>query len=520
MHWKSLGGPVACACVLLWGTLAGRAAAGGEATPAALPNLVYVLADDLGYGDLGCLNPQGKIATPHLDRLAGQGMVFTDAHSGSAVCAPTRYGVLTGRYCWRSSLKQGVLGGYSRRLIEPGRLTVPELLRRRGYATACLGKWHLGMDWPLKQGGLAQADADGWKVDYARPIQNGPNSVGFDEYFGISASLDMPPFVFIENDRAVTVPTVEKTWIRKGPAAADFEAVDVLPTLTRKAVEYVRQHAAAAKAGRPFFLYLALSAPHTPILPTGPWQGRSGLNPYADFVMQVDDSMGRLLRALDESGLAANTLVFFTSDNGCSPAADVKDLEAKGHHPSYRFRGYKADLFDGGHRVPFLVRWPGKVKPGSTSSQLTCLTDLMATCADVLGERLPDNAGEDSVSLLPALVGRDSGSLREAVVHHSINGSFAVRQGRWKLELCPDSGGWSPPRPGTAEAKKLPPIQLYDLAADPGEQHNLHDKHPEVVARLGRLLDKYVADGRSTPGAPQPNDGAVRIFRTPQENQR
>jgi len=504
MHWKSLGGPMACVCVLLWGAIAGRAAAGGEATPAALPNLVYVLADDLGYGDLGCLNPQGKIATPGLDRLAAQGMVFTDAHSGSAVCTPTRYGVLTGRYCWRSALKQGVLGGYSRRLIEPGRLTVPELLKRRGYATACLGKWHLGMDWPLKQGGLARGDADGWKVDYARPIQNGPNSVGFDEYFGISASLDMPPFVFIENGRSVAVPTVEKTWIRKGPAAADFEAVDVLPTLTRKAVEYVRNHAAAAKAGRPFFLYLALSAPHTPILPTGPWQGRSGLNPYADFVMQVDDSMGRLLRALDESGLAANTLVFFTSDNGCSPAADVKQLEAKGHHPSYRFRGYKADLFDGGHRVPFLVRWPGKVKPGSTSSQLTCLTDLMATCAELLGERLPDNAGEDSVSLLPALVDRDNGPLREAVVHHSINGSFAVRQGRWKLELCPDSGGWSLPRPGTAEAKKLPPIQLYDLAVDPGEQHNLHDKHPEVVARLSRLLEKYVADGRSTPGSPQP----------------
>lgn len=477
------------------------------------PNVVLILADDLGYGDLKCLNPEGKIATPNLDRLAAGGMVFIDAHSSSSVCTPTRYGLMTGRYNWRSSLQSGVLGGFSRRLIEPGRLTLPALLKQHGYHTACFGKWHLGMDWPLNEGGLASDYPDGWKVDYTQPIQNGPNAVGFDVYFGISASLDMPPYVFIENDRATRVPTVEKTWIRKGPAAADFEAIDVLPTLTRKAVAYITEQAASAKAGKPFFLYLPLSAPHTPIVPTAEWQGKSGLNPYGDFVMQVDASVGQILKTLNDQGLADNTLVVFTSDNGCSPMANIDELAARGHQPSYRFRGHKADIFDGGHRVPFLARWPERIKAGTTSNQLICLTDLMATCAEIVGAKLPDDAGEDSVSLLPALVGRAERPLREAVVHHSVNGSFSIRQGNWKLELCRDSGGWSAPRPGSAAAQKLPPVQLYDLAADVGEQTNVQDQHPEVVARLTRLLEKYVAEGRSTPGAPQPNTGEVDLWK-------
>lgn len=227
------------------------------------PNVVYILADDLGYGDVKCLNPGGKIATPNLDLLASQGMTFTDAHSGSSVCTPTRYGILTGRYAWRSTLKRGVLGGYSPRLIEDGRLTVPALLKKHGYHTACVGKWHLGMDFPLKDGGVAKDYPDAWKVDYAKPIANGPRSVGFDRYFGISASLDMPPYVFIENDRFQGVPTVEKKWIRSGPATREFEAIDVLPRLTEKATTYVRER---AKAGAPFFLYLPLTSPHTPIL--------------------------------------------------------------------------------------------------------------------------------------------------------------------------------------------------------------------------------------------------------------
>jgi arylsulfatase A-like enzyme len=485
-------------------------------TPAAAanrPNIVYILADDLGYGDVKCLNPNGKIATPNLDRLAAQGMIFTDAHSGSAVCTPTRYGILTGRYSWRSRLQSGVLGGYSRRLIEPGRLTVPALLRQHNYATGCIGKWHLGMDWPLKEGGFADDYPDAWQVDYSRPIQNGPVTAGFDFFFGISASLDMPPYVFVEHDRSTALPTVEKTWIRKGPASVDFEATDVLPTLTRKAVEFIERRAADAQAAKPFFLYLPLNSPHTPIVPTAEWTNRSGLNPYADFVMQTDWAVGRVMEVLERRHLATNTLFLFTSDNGCSPQADMKSLIAMGHQPSHHFRGTKADIFEGGHRIPFMVRWPGRVKPGSTSDQLLCLTDFMATCAEMLGTKLPEDAGEDSVSFLPVLLGRADRPLREAVVHHSVNGSFAIRQGDWKLALCPDSGGWSAPRPGTEAAKKLPAVQLYNVREDIGESRNLQDQQPEIVARLTRLLEEYIANGRSIPGKPQTNAGPVILWK-------
>ena len=345
------------------------------------PNIVYILADDLGYGDVKCFNPDGKIPTPNLDRLAAAGMRFTDAHSSSAVCTPTRYGLLTGRYNWRSRLQSGVLGGLSPPLIEPGRLTVPAFLQQQGYHTACIGKWHLGMDWPLQPGAEPFDDRiekgeQGWRVDFTKPIARGPNSVGFDYFFGLAASLDMVPYTFIENDRVTIIPTQDNafpmmsghtnSFTRRGPAAAGFEAGAVLPTLTRKAVEYLEQRAGTAKAGTPFFLYVPLNAPHTPIAPTKEWQGRSGLNPYADFVMQTDASVGAVLHALDRLGLAPDTLVIFTSDNGCSPEAKFNELRAKGHNPSASFRGTKADIFDGGHHVPFLVRWPGRVQPGTT----------------------------------------------------------------------------------------------------------------------------------------------------------
>jgi arylsulfatase A-like enzyme len=485
-------------CAALVGPVLVRAA-----TP---PNILFILADDLGYGDVRANNPESKIPTPNLDRLAAAGMRFTDAHSSSAVCSPTRYNVLTGRYNWRTRLQSGVLDGYSPPLIARDRLTVASFLKQHGYTTAGMGKWHLGMNWAPAPDTATGAKATGWQVDYTQPIADGPVARGFDSYFGIAASLDMPPYIFIANDRTVGLPTTNKTWIRKGPAGADFEAAQVLPTLTAKAVDYLAKQ---ARADRPFFLYLALNSPHTPILPTPAWQGRSGINAYADFVMQTDASVGEVLGALDRAGQATNTLVFFASDNGCSPSANFAQLAAKGHHPSGPLRGMKADIFDGGHRVPFLVRWPARVKPGSSSDQLVCLGDFMATCADVLGAKLPATAAEDSVSLLPALLGQDRGPLRQALVHHSIDGSFAIRQGRWKLELCPDSGGWSAPKPGSAEAKLLPRVQLYDLAAGLDERQNLQAEHPEVVARLTRLLEKYVADGRSTPGKPQTNDVKV-----------
>jgi len=485
-----------------------------------LPNLVFILADDLGYGDVACLNPQGKIATPAMDRLAKEGMTFTDAHSGSAVCTPTRYGVLTGRYSWRSRLQSSVLGGLSPRLIEPGRATVASLLKEAGYHSACIGKWHLGMDWdvlPEKSVTVLgiESPAEVRNVDFGKPIQNGPTSVGFDEFFGISASLDMVPYAYIRNDRVETLPTLDKgfEWYlgrpekltRVGPTAPDFDAMDVLPRLAREAVEYIDRRADGAKSGTPFFLYLPLASPHTPILPSLEWQGKSDISYYADFVMQTDAAVADVLASLDRHGLAENTVVIFTSDNGCSPSADYPELAAKGHNPSYHFRGHKADIFEGGHRVPFFVRWPARVKAGTTTDQTVCLTDLMATAADVADIKLPDAAGEDSVSLLPVLLGTATSPIREATVHHSINGSFAIRQGKWKLCLCPDSGGWSVPRPGKDDSTGLPAVQLYDLDADVGETKNVETENPEVVAAMTKLLERYVAEGRSTPGAKQPN---------------
>jgi arylsulfatase A-like enzyme len=496
---------------------------------AAKPNIVYVLADDLGYGDVKCLNPESKIATPHMDRLAAGGMKFTDAHSSSAVCTPTRYALMTGRYNWRSRLKSGVLGGMSPPLIEENRLTVPQFLKNHGYHTAGVGKWHLGFEWPLKPNVKPFTDAiekgeDGWNADFSQPIKRGPNSYGFDYYFGIAGSLDMVPYAFIENERVTAQPTVDKSFVmlhghdekrktRHGPAAPDFEAIDVLPTLTKKAVDYINQRAGDAKNGKPFFLYFPLNAPHTPTVPTPEWQGKSGLNAYGDFVMQTDATLGAVLDALEKNGLTENTLVIMTSDNGCSPEAQYPQLTAKGHNPSYIFRGTKADIFEGGHRVPFIARWPGRIKANSSSDQLICLSDLFATCAEILGAKLPDNAAEDSVSILPIFEGRADKPVREAIVHHSINGSFSIRQTNWKLELCPDSGGWSAPRPNAPNVKSLPPIQLYDLSQDIGETKNLQAEHPEIVARLTELLEKYVREGRSTPGLPQPNTTPINMWR-------
>ena len=441
-------------------------------------------------------------------------MRFTDAHSAAAVCTPTRYGILTGRYAWRSRLRQGVLGGYSPPLIEPGRLTVASFLRRRGYRTAGIGKWHLGLGWataqPVAFGDAVDPRVDLTAVRYDRPFSGGPTTSGFDRFFGISASLDMPPYIFLRDDRCVGVPTTEKTYIRKGPAHKDFEAADVLPALAREAVTCLGDRMSDAE-GRPSFLYLALTAPHTPIVPTDGFRGRTRLGPYGDFVAQVDAVVGEVLQALDRIGLGDNTLVIVTSDNGCSPSADFPALARLDHNPSGPFRGYKADIFEGGHRIPFIARWHGRVRAGSTCDDTICLTDLMATMAAIVGDTLPGDGGEDSVSILPDLLGTAAGPVREATVHHSVNGSFAIRQGSWKLILCPDSGGWSPPRPGSAEAKGLPPVQLYDLTRDPGERRNVQADHPEIVDRLTRLLERYVSEGRSTAGKPLKNDVDVNL---------
>ncbi|MEY2877741.1 MAG: Arylsulfatase [Verrucomicrobiota bacterium] len=484
------------------------------------PNIVIILCDDLGYGDVKANNPACKIVTPHMDRIAREGVRFTDAHTPSSVCTPTRYGLLTGRYNWRTRLQNGVLGGLSPRLIEPGRETIASMLKAQGYHTAAIGKWHLGMDWAKLPGktvaeNSVETPAQVRNVDFTAPIANGPTSVGFDRFFGISASLDMVPYTFIENNRVTVAPTAEKTWpmhpgypgeCRIGPAAPDFEVANVLPTFARQAAAYIAERAATKQ---PFFLYLPLNAPHTPIAPNKPWVGKSGLNLYADFVMETDWAVGEVLAALDRAGIAQDTLLVFTSDNGCSPQAKIDVLAEKGHAVSGPLRGSKADIWDGGHRVPFFVRWPAKVKPAVTD-QLVCLTDVFATCAEIVGARVPAAAGEDSMSFLANLTATGK-SARDAVVHHSIEGAFAIRQGPWKLALCPGSGGWTAPRDPAARQQGLPDTQLYRIAdGDIAEEKNLAAQNSEVVTRLTKLLETYVANGRSTPGAAQQN--AVPIF--------
>lgn len=467
------------------------------------PNIVFILADDLGYGDVQCLNPQrGKIATPHMDRLASQGMTFTDAHTTSSVCTPTRYGVLTGRYNWRTKLQKGVLWGYSTPLIAKDRTTVAGLLNQNGYRTACFGKWHLGMDMPTT-GGTPPKDRKPKTVniDWKGTIQNGPTAVGFDTFYGISASLDMAPYIYISDDQFVG-----ECEGGKGKSAdvrePDFDTQDVLPEIGRKAAEYISNH----DGEQPFFVYVPLTSPHTPIVPSSEWIGKSVIGKYGDFVMQTDHVIGQIVDAVDAAGLSENTIVIVTSDNGCSRAAKISDMQAKGHYPSAHLRGSKADLWDGGHRVPFFVRWPNAVEAGSQCDQTICQTDLMATCAELAGTTIPDRAGEDSVSFLPALSGKPIVSSRKGVIHHSISGCFAYRQGKWKLLLARGSGGWTAPGEGAAKKAGAPVAQLYDMENDPGETTNLYASHPEEVERLLAQLETNVMRGRSTDGPESKND--------------
>ena len=480
------------------------------------PNIVYILADDLGIGDVRAFNPTGKVATPSMDRLAAEGMRFTDAHSGSAVCTPTRYGVLTGRYAWRTRLRSGVCWGYSVPLIAEKRMTVASMLKQQGYNTGCVGKWHLGLKWAIKNSQQVPSDdpKEPWdNIDFSRPISSGPNQVGFDYFFGISASLDMHPHVYIENDRVTRVPDQVarasggmKFW-RKGPIGSDFTHVDVLDKLTEKAVAYINQQS----NDQPFFLYFPLTAPHKPIIPTDKFLNKSGLNEWGDFVMQVDWTVGQVMAAIQSKGFSDNTLLIVTSDNGATPGADFAALGQIGHDPSYHFRGHKADIFEGGHRVAFVARWPAVIKAGTTSDETICHTDLLATAAEITRFELPGQAGEESVSILPLMNETSTGLVRKGTIHHSINGSFAIRQGKWKLCFCPGSGGWSDPRPPKARQDQLPPVQLYDLSTDIAETTNLQAKHPDIVEKLTSLLQRNVDHGRSTPGEHQPNDRSVRF---------
>ena len=460
------------------------------------PNIIYIICDDLGYGDIQCLNPKkGKIPTPHVDKLATQGMVFTDAHSGSSVCTPTRYGVLTGRYSWRTKLQSGVVQGFAPCLITKDRPTVPGFLKKNGYDTAIIGKWHLNFKYLDPQNGKEYSRAKYKSPPVGAKIPDGPIHRGFNYFHGFHHARNME--AVIENDEVI----------------AHDPVINMLPRLTRKSVEYIESRKDSKK---PFFLYVPLGSPHTPIVPTPEWEGKSGLGMYGDFVMQTENVVGEIQKALTEIGQVGNTLIIFTSDNGCSKAAGIGELAKQGHIVSADLRGSKADLWDGGHRIPFIVKWPGKVKPGSESDQLICLTDLFATMTDLLGQKALENGAEDSVSFLPALYGKKIVSTRKGVIHHSISGHFAYRQGPWKLLLAKASGGWTSPREKQAPAGSSPG-QLYNMSTDLGEKKNLFKEKPEMVASLLALLEKDIERGRSTKGPKSKNDlNDIKIWKSGQ----
>lgn len=479
--------------------IASRLMAGaGGSGPARKPNIVYILADDMGFDSVSANNEKmGSLKTPHIDRLCSNGMNFTDAHSGSAVCSPTRYGLLTGRHCWRTALKKEVLWDYGRPLIEKGRLTVADLLRKQGYATGMVGKWHLGLNWydsngKLANGHLQISDAI-WKkkggsaervkaceerIDWSKPITGGPLDHGFDYYFGVDLP-NMPPYTWIENDRVTAIPSEPKPkemFGTDGPMAPGWKLEEILPALARRGAKWILEK---SRQEKPFFLYVSLTAPHTPIAPSKPFQGKSEISRYADFTIETDWVVGQIMEALEKAGIADNTLVIFTGDNGTASSARFAGLEKKGVDLRYHFKGWKGQIHEGGHRVPFVARWPGRVKPGSTCSEVICLTDFMATVADLLDVPLSKNVAEDSTSILGLLTGTaESLPDRPMVVHHDYKGNFAIRKGKWKLVA-----GDKP--------------SLFDLQADPKESRDVAGENGEVVKRMADTLKRYQDSGRS-----------------------
>ncbi len=483
------------------------------------PNIIYILADDMGYGDMGCNNPASKIPTPALDRLAARGVRFTDAHAASSVCSPSRYSILTGRYCWRTELKASVLWPWDRPLIEDGRATVADLLRAQGYRTACVGKWHLGWEWTTRDGspswqglhpGHWEADARRAReanIDYAGPLRGGPIDRGFDTYFGVDVP-NFPPYTWFEQDRLTHPPTEDKPeemFGIPGKMMPGWELKAMIPAFVRRAVEIIES------AGEdPFFLYLPLTSPHTPICPNDEFIGRSGAGLYGDFVCEVDWVVGQVMDALDRRGLTDETLIVFTSDNGpeCIPAAAggcYEHAREYGHYSMAHLRGAKRDTWEGGHRVPLLMSLPGVTPAGSVCERLTLLSDLFATCADLLGADLPDGAGEDSLSILPLLRDPSAAPVRDVAIHHSCSGRFAIRRGPWVFIDAPSGDDNREPDWFKAERGYTAhdcPGELFDLRTDIAERTNLYAQHPERVRELSDLLEQVKRDARAAAGGP------------------
>jgi arylsulfatase A len=479
------------------------------APPELLPNVLILYADDLGYGDLGCYNAKSKIPTPNLDRLASEGMRFTDGHSSSGICTPSRYALLTGRHHWRKF--HGIVNAFGSSVFSPERLTLPEMLQERGYTTGAIGKWHLGWDWnAIRKPGVPRNSKQAQDFDWSKPIPDGPLAHGFDYYFGDTV-INFPPYGWIENDRMVRAPDTmmdphkwkkikEGRWeCRPGPMCSDWDPYENIPTTTQKGVEFITKH---ATGDQPFFLYFAYPSPHAPIIPNDRFDGTSGAGPYGDFVVETDDSIGQLLAALDTAGVADNTLVIFSADNGPEHYAYSRDATFD-HWSAEPLRGLKRDIYDGGHRVPFIVRWPGRVPVGRTSDALVSQIDIMATLASVTGYRLPESAAEDSHDLLPLWTGATTTSPRKTHIHNTNASAFAIRHGNWTL-IQARSGyhskgyeNWEEKRDyATGDPKRA---QLFHISSDIGQRTNLIDQHPEKARQLTALLEKIRRQGYSSP---------------------
>ena len=485
------------------------------------------MADDLGYGDIGAYKQKpSKIPTPYIDQLAREGVRFTDAHSPSSVCSPTRYALLTGRYAWRTRLRYGVITPWGKPLIAPERLTVAGFLRDHGYTTAAIGKWHLGLTWPTTDGKPAASGANALSnVDFTRTIGDAPTTRGFDYYFGVDVP-NYPPYCYIENDRTIGTPSVPDAGRAEGfnlpgPMLPGWKLVDILPELTRRAVSYIEQKTTEGK--KPFFLYLPLTSPHYPVVPSPEFRGKTTVGDYGDFVHQTDWCVGQVMAALEKAGVADDTLVIFTSDNGPEITGEVDPgaydrIKKYGHHSIDGLRGAKRDLWEAGHRVPFIARWPRRMPSPGVSEVPICHVDFFATVAEIIGEKIPDNAAEDSVSILPALLEKPARPAREAIVHQGSNGHLAIRRGDWVL-IAAKSGQENSPAAGEPQWLKdergytshNQPGELYNLREDRIQKNNLYAEKPELVRELTELLQKQIDDGRSTPGPSQHNDVNVPI---------
>jgi arylsulfatase A-like enzyme len=499
------------------------AACGGDSgtRQTATPNIVIIFADDMGYGDISCLNPESGIRTRSIDELAGQGIIFSEAHSSASVCTPSRYGLLTGRYAFRSPRGSRVVYGFNGPVIEKDRETIASVLKRAGYSTACIGKWHLGVTWQAKDKTkeLSYDRQTGRSnVDYGSGVLAGPNDFGFDYSFILPASLDMPPYLFLR-DHQVTDPRMSLTsdryplkldttvyawdrkhtreqdiywgkgvWWRQGEISHSFDVENCLQEIFNEGISYIGKHA-REQPDEPFFLYLPLTAPHTPWTPSDQFRGKSSAGTYGEFVMDIDHGVGRIVEQLRKSGLYENTMIIFSSDNGAY-WPDV-EIELTGHESNRGRRGQKGDVWDGGHHVPLIISWPEKIRKGSRYEHLVSLTDLFATLADLTGMEIESGNGEDSFSFLPALEGDMSEAIRASMIHHSSRGLYSIRNGKWKYINGLGSGGFTAPAqvepvPGGAQG------QLYRIVSDSLESTNLYLEYPDTVEMLKNELKQDI----------------------------